>query len=41
MTNFAKIVEETLHAKEFVAQTVDVLEMVTDRERRFRDTFGS
>jgi GAF domain-containing protein len=41
LTNFAKIVEETLHAKEFVAQTVDVLEMVTDRERRFRDTFGS
>jgi GAF domain-containing protein len=36
LTMFAKIVEETIHAKELAAQTAAVLQVATDRERSSR-----
>ncbi len=39
LTKFAKIVEETVHAKELTSRTESVLKHATEREALFRDTF--
>jgi diguanylate cyclase (GGDEF)-like protein/PAS domain S-box-containing protein len=39
MLGFAKIAEDSLKAKEMAARTESTLQLVHDRERRFRETF--